>query len=100
MIVTFYGRITEYTNGEKTFKPGGSSVPEGEPGSVPGSCRTLRGLLDELGNFYGEGFKDFLNGNETCLILLNGNGVALTGGLDSPLYPGDKIDILPFVDAG
>ena len=87
MTVTFYGRITEYTNGEKTFVP---SVPHG----------ALSGLLDELGRHYGEAFESFIHGNETCLLLVNGNGVMLSGGLDSPLKPDDKIDILPFVDAG
>jgi len=88
MKVTFYGRISEYTNGDKTFAPGELSPP------------TLRGLLDELCSFYGERFKSFINGNETCLILLNGNGIAFSGGLDSPIGPDDKVDILPFVDAG
>ena len=88
MTVTFYGRITEYTNGEKTF------TPEMEKRS------SLRELLDELYNRYGESFRAFINGNETCLILLNGNGIAFSGGLDAPLKQGDKVDILPFVDAG
>jgi len=88
MIVTFYGRITECTNGEKEF------IPE------PGVFSTLRGLLDELGSRYGEGFESLVNGNDTCLILVNGNGVAYSGGLDSPIGQDDKVDILPFVDAG
>jgi len=91
MTVTFYGRITEYTDGEKTFSP---EVPTME------KCNSLRDLLDELYQRYGESFKSFINGNETCLILLNSNGIAFSGGLDSPLKQGDKIDILPFVDAG
>ena len=88
MTVTFYGRITEYTGGDKTFTP------------EKGAFLTLRGLLDGLGRHYGEGFEAFINGNETCLILLNGNGAALAGGMDPPLKEGDKVDILPFVDAG
>ena len=91
MTVTFYGRITEYTDGEKIFTP---AVPTME------KCNSMRELLDELCNRYGEYFRAFINGNETCLILLNGNGIAFSGGLDSPLKQGDKIDILPFVDAG
>ena len=91
MTVTFYGRITEHTNGEKAFSPKIGAMER---------CNTLRELLDELCSRYGESFRAFINGNETCLILLNGNGVAFSGGLDSPLKQGDKVDILPFVDAG
>jgi len=86
MIVTFYSSITKYTGGDKSF------TPKTHP--------TLRGLLEELGENYGESFKAFLLGSETCIILINGKGIMLSGGLDSPLEPGDKIDILPFVDAG
>jgi len=88
MTVTFYGRITEHTNGDKTFTP------------APGVCTTMHELLDLLGRQYGESFESFLNGNETCLILINGSGTAFSGGLDSPLKPGDKVEVLPFVDAG
>ena len=90
MTVTFYGRVTEYTNGDRSFSPapGGLSVP------------ILRGLLDALCSHYGEGFESFIKGNETCLILLNGSGIALSGGLDSPVGSGDKVEIMPFVDAG
>ena len=86
MTVTFYGGITKHTNGDKTY----------EPKTHP----TLRGLLEELGDYYGESFRSFLNSNETCLFLINGKGIKLSGGLNSPLKQGDKIDILPFVDAG
>ena len=86
MEVAFFGSITKYTNGEKTFSPKDLS--------------TLRELIAELGEHYGEDFGSFLQGDETCLILLNGKGVALTGGLDSPLSMGDKVEVLPFVEAG
>jgi len=86
MTVTFYGSISKHTNGDKSF------TPKNHP--------TLQSLLDELGDNYGEGFSSFITGNETCLFLINGIGVKLTGGLDSPLKEGDKIEILPFVDAG
>ena len=86
MTVTFYGSITKYTDGDKSY------TPKTHP--------TLRGLLEELGVNYGEVFKSFLLGSETCIILINGKGIMLSGGLDSPLESGDKIDILPFVDAG
>jgi len=87
MTVTFHGAITEYTNGEKSFSP-------------TTTCSTLRVLLDELSSYYGESFELFIFGNEACLFLVNGQGVAFSGGLDTLINPGDKIDILPFVDAG
>jgi len=86
MKVTFYSSITKYTNGDKTF------TPKNHP--------TLRELLKELGDHYGEDFISFIDDKDTCLILINGKGVKLSGGLDSPLESGDKVDILPFVDAG
>ena len=86
LTVTFYSSVTKYTNGDKSY--------------TPKNHLTLRGLLKELGDHYGEGFESFINGNETCLFLINGKGIKLTGGLDSPLEQGDKVEILPFVDAG
>ena len=86
MTVIFYGKIIEYTNGVKTYDPG--------------DCSTLRNLIDKLGDDFGEPFKEHLLGDETCIILINAAGVMSTGGLDSPLKKGDKIEILPFVDAG
>jgi len=86
MIVTFYSGISKYTNGEKSY------TPKNHP--------TLRGLLEELGEYYGKDFESFINGNETCLFLINSKGIKLTGGLDSLLEQGDKVEILPFVDAG
>jgi len=86
MTVIFYSSVTKYTSGDKSY------TPKNHP--------TLRGLLEELGEHYGDEFSTFINGSDTYLILINGKGVKLTGGLDSPLHPGDKIDILPFVDAG
>jgi len=86
MTVTFYTGVTKYTNGDKSF-----SV-KNHP--------TLRGVLEELGGYYGDGLIAFLNGSETCLILINGKGIKLTGGFDSPLEQSDIIEILPFVDAG
>jgi len=86
MTVVFYGIITEYTNGIKSYSPA--------------LCPDLRSLIDKLGTDYGGSFRDFLLGDETCLFLINGTGAMNTGGLDSPLIEGDKIEILPFVDAG
>ena len=86
MNVVFYGNVIEYTNGEKSYESG--------------QCQSLRGLIDELGVCYGESFKDFLLGSETCFFLVNAASTMFTGGLDSPLKQGDKIEILPFVGAG
>jgi len=86
MTVTFYGSITRYTNGDNAYTPKVHAA--------------LRGLLDELSKYYGELFASFINGNEACIILINGKGIMMSGGLDSALKAGDKIEILPFVDAG
>ena len=86
MIVEFYGRITGYTNGDKVYTPKNHSV--------------IKTLLEELSDYYGDEFNAVLQGSETCLILVNGKGMMLSGGLETPLHAGDKIEILPFVDAG
>jgi molybdopterin converting factor small subunit len=86
MTVTFYGCVTRYTNDDKSY--------------TPKAHATLRGLLEELGKYYGEQLVSFIIGIETCIILINGKGIMYSGGLDSALNAGDKIEILPFVDAG
>jgi len=86
MTVSFYGIISKYTNGDKSYTPKAHS--------------TLRGLFEELGDYYGEQFVSFINSNEACIVLINGKGIMLSGGPDSSLGPGDMIEILPFVDAG
>ena len=86
MTVFFYGSITRYTNGDKTFTPTVHAA--------------LRGVVEELREVYGEEFGTFIRGNETCIFLINGKGVMMSGGLDAPVCFGDKIEILPFVDAG
>ena len=87
LTVSFNSYVTSYTNGDKFYSPV--------------KCETtLRDVLSEMYEHYGQQFESFVNGNETCLILINGKGTALSGGLDSPLGEGDKIDILPFVGAG
>jgi len=86
MTVTFYGKVCEYTNGDKSYTPRAHVF--------------LRDLLEELGDYYGERFLSFINGNEACIILINGKGIMLSGGINTALDPNDKIDILPFVDAG
>jgi len=86
MTVTFFGRVTQYTNGEKSYSPD--------------NHQTLQGLISELGEHYGEEFLSFVHGDEKCIILVNSKGITLSGGLDTALKPDDKIEILPFVDAG
>jgi len=88
MTVCFYGRIKEHTNGDKSY------IPTSKEHS------TLRSLLDELIGYYGESFDFFINSSETCLLLVNGRGIKQTGGLDTPVSRDDKIEILPFVEAG
>ena len=86
MNVIFYGNVLDYTNGEKSFEVL--------------NCQNVRELVDELGRNYGERLKDFLLGEETCFFLVNGKGIMMTGGLDTKLRPGDKIEVLPFAEAG
>ena len=86
MTVFFHGSVAEYTNGDRNFGPSG--------------CSSLKDLVDKLGEAYGEPFRAYLLGSETCLLLVNGTGAMMTGGLDTPLKQGDRIEILQFVDAG
>jgi len=88
MTVNFYGRIKEYTNNENVY------VPDIKTHS------TLRTVLEELSDNYGDLFNNFICSAENCLFLVNGKGTAHTGGLDTPVNPGDKVEILPFVEAG
>ena len=88
MIVCFYGKVKQYTKNETIYSP------------APPAHSTLRDLLGELGGYYGKPFEDFIRGNESCLFLINGKGIMLSGGLDTPIKDGDKVDILPFVEAG
>ena len=85
MIVIFYGNLLEQTNGEKTFEPG--------------DCSNLRNLVEKLGHRYGKQFEELLLG-DAHFILVNGRGVMTTGGLNTPLNNGDKIEVLPIVEAG
>jgi molybdopterin converting factor small subunit len=86
MNVCFFGSVLDYTNIEKSC--------------TVKNCSSIRELVDELGCQYGEQFKDFLLGDETCFFLVNGKGLMLTGGLDTKIKPCDKIEVLPFTDAG
>ncbi len=86
MKVQFYGAVLDRAQGEKAI-----DVPD---------AASLSQLIDRLGARYGEPFKAFLMGEETCFFLVNGSGILATGGLDTPLRAGDTVDVLPFVDGG
>jgi molybdopterin converting factor small subunit len=86
MKVFFYGNVLEYTNNEKSCETG--------------NCFNVRELINELGNHYGERLKNFLLSKETCFFLVNGTGIMMTGGLETKLQSHDKIEVLPFAEAG
>jgi len=86
MTVLFYGSVIDHAGGNQSFQFQG--------------CESVRVLINELGRSFGERFKAFLLGDETCLFLVNGRGIITTGGLDTKLEPTDKIEILPFIEAG
>ena len=86
MTVLFYGSVIDQAKGVRSFQPQEST--------------SVRTLIDELGAQFGQSFKAFLLGDETCLFLVNGSGLMATGGLDTPLCAEDKVEILPFVEAG
>ena len=88
MNVSVHGSVREYTNGENSCE-----FPDAD-------CPGVRDLIDRLGGRFGESFRKFLLGSETCLFLVNGKGLMMTGGLDTKLNPGDKVDVLPFVQGG
>ena len=86
MKVFFYGSALEYTNNQKLYEPN--------------ECASVQELITKLNDQFGERFKDFLLGEENCFFLVNGTGLMMTGGLNTKLKAGDKIEILPFADAG
>ena len=86
MKILFFGNVLEYTNREKSIDISG--------------CPVVRDLVGELGRIYGERFREFLLGGETCFFLVNGKGLMMTGGLDTRLNTDDNIEILPFTEAG
>jgi len=86
MVVSFYGSMLEHTGGIKTYKP------ENSP--------NVRLLIDELGCQFGADFCDFLISEESCVFLVNGKSIAALAGLSTKLHPGDKIEVLPFIEAG
>jgi len=86
MKVLFYGNVLEHTKNEKSYDAD--------------DCSNVRELINELGGHYGNSFKDFLSGEDTCLFLVNGKGIMMTGGLNTKLLSDDKIEVLPFTEAG
>jgi len=86
MNILFHGNVQTYTLGELKHEEK--------------NAQNIRSLIDLLGNRYGEAFKAFLLAKDTCIILVNGKGIMTTGGLDTPLQSTDKVEVLPFVDAG
>jgi len=86
MTVKFYGGVLEHTGGEKTFQPKES----------PNLCA----LIDELGNHYGKHIKEYLLDGRNCFFIINGKGIMPTGGLNSEINIGDKIEVLPAIEAG
>jgi molybdopterin synthase sulfur carrier subunit len=68
---------------------------------------TIRGMLHELSNRFGEGFRDVVFDPHTgemrdhVVILVNGRHYRnLAGGLDSQLSQGDEVAIFPPVAGG
>jgi len=57
-------------------------------------------LIDKLGEKLGTDFKEYLLRDDTCFFLINGKSISRTGGLNTRLEPNDKIEILPFIEAG
>lgn len=92
MAVYFLSSVQEHARGEKSF--------DADFGDGAGQVRDLNGLIDALGARYGEDFREFILGHGNCFFLVNGGGIATTGGLSTPLSPGDKVEILPFVHGG
>jgi len=86
MKVLFHGSVKDHTSGDNALELSGA--------------RSLRILIDELGQHFGEEFRQFLLGDETCFFLVNGSGIMTTGGLDTPLNDGDTVEVLPYVDGG
>ena len=85
MTVRFHGSMLEYTNGESSFEPG--------------PCLDVQGLVDAIVSRYGEPFAELVRSG-ACFFLVNGKGLMSTGGLDTPLEMDDRVEVLPFVDAG
>jgi len=86
MKVLFYSNLLEYTSGEKSYEIEG--------------CARVRELIGAVSDHYGEKLKEFLLRDDTCLLLVNGKGIMMTGGLDTKLSENDTIEILTLAEAG
>jgi len=86
MTVKFYGSALEYVGAEKAVELE--------------TCKNIEVLIEVLGRRYGNEFEEALRSGEKWFILVNGSGIAHSGGLKTPLQLNDRIDILPFVEAG
>ena len=86
MKVSFFGSVQQYTSGKESFEME--------------AALNIRELISLLGEVFGSVFLEFLYGDKTCVILVNGKGIMTTGGLDTPLHAADSIEVLPFVDGG
>ena len=60
----------------------------------------LEALISQLGSKFGEEFHEFLIGEDTCFFLVNGKAILGTGGLGTPLKDGDRVEVLPVIEAG
>jgi len=86
MTVSFYLSVCEFTDCSHV--------------ELEGAPETLQKMIDELGKRFGEEFHQYLLADDTCFYLVNGKSILHTGGLSTKLQPGDKIEILPVVEAG
>ena len=85
MTVRFFGSVLECTNGENSFEPE--------------HCDSMLRLIEVLSGRYGDPFAELVRSN-ACFFLVNGKGIMSSGGLDTLLSQGDRVEVLPFVDAG
>ena len=86
MTIMFYGSVLDQTGGNKSLELE--------------NTKTVSALIDALAGLYGESFKKYLLGDDTCFFLVNGKSILATGGLDTPLGQDAKIEILPVAEAG
>ena len=86
MNVIFHGSVQTFACAETSFDAA--------------EVHDVRGLIDELGVRFGGTFREFLLGDETCVILVNGNSLMKTGGYDTPISSGDTVELFPFVTGG
>jgi len=86
MTVIFHGSVQEHTSGVELFQVDNAA--------------NVRALIFLLGERFGEEFKDYLLGDDTCFFLVNGTGIMTTGGLQTPLHEGDTVEVLPLVGGG